>query len=103
MNFGMEPRKMKRNNRGMGKTLRKRWNEMSDYDVDDVLEVFGLRRTPKASSRFFSGLGLVLGGAVVGVALGMMFSPKSRRVYPHVQAPMRHTRPPQPGGHMGAP
>lgn len=102
MALGLETWKLQKNARNMGKTLRKRWSDLSDYDVDDVLEVFGLRRAPKPAARFFSGLGLVMGGVVVGVAVGMMFAPRARRPYPHVQAPSR-PRPPQPGGQMGAP
>lgn len=102
MNLGFDAKKMK-GAKNMGKMLRKRWGEMSDYDVDDLLEFFGLQKMPKSSSRFLSGLGLVVGGAVVGVALGMMLSPPSRRSYPHVQTPSHRQRPPQPGGQMGAP
>lgn len=102
MNLGFDSKKMK-GAKNMGKMLRKRWGEMSDYDVDDLLELFGLQRMPKPTSRVLSGLGLVIGGAVVGVALGMMLSPPSRRSYPHVQTPSHRERPPQPGGHMGAP
>ena len=103
MNLGFESKKMQKGAKNMGKMLRKRWGEMSDYDVDDLLELFGLQRMPKPTSRVLSGLGLVIGGAVVGVALGMMLSPPSRRSYPHVQTPSHRERPPQPGGHMGAP
>jgi len=103
MNLGFEPKKMRKGAQNMSKMLRKRWSEVSEYDLDDVLEFFGLQRVPKPTSRFLSGLGLVLGGAIVGVALGMMLSPPSRKSYPHVKAPTHRERPPQPGGHMGAP
>lgn len=103
MNLGFETKKMQKGAKNMRKMLRKRWGEMSDYDFDDVLEVFGLQRMPRPSSRFLSGLGLVLGGAVVGVALGMMLSPPSRRSYPQVHTPGQRARPQQPGGQPGAP
>lgn len=98
MNLGFGSKKMQKSARNVGKMLRKRWNEVSEYDIDDVLELFGLQRMPRPTSRFLSALGLVLGGAAVGVAIGMMLSPPSRRSYPHVQTPSRRAQPHQPVG-----
>lgn len=103
MNLGFEPKKMRKGAQNMSKMLRKRWSEVSEYDLDDVLEFFGLQRVPRPASRFLSGFALVMAGAVVGVALGMMLSPPSRKSYPQVRTPTHRERPPHPGGHVGAP
>ena len=60
-----------------GLAVTKKLKDIADYDMDDALEVIGLRRRPSASARFLTGFGLVLGGVAVGAVLGMMLAPKA--------------------------
>jgi len=53
--------------------------ELADYDMDDALDLVGLRRRRSATARFFSALGLVLGGVAVGTVVGMMLAPRAGR------------------------
>lgn len=80
MAFSMEPKRFKKNARSMQRSWKRRMETISDYDVDDFLRVFGLRRQPKGMSRFMSGFGLVLGGVALGVGLGMMMAPKRKEM-----------------------
>lgn len=59
--------------------LAKKLKDLADYDLDDALELVGLRRRRSAGARFLAGMGLVLGGMAVGTVLGMMLAPRAGR------------------------
>jgi len=80
MNWSMDSKMLRKNARQIRRDLGKRLSAFPGYDLDDALEVVGLRRTPKPAARFFSGLGLVMGGVAAGVVLGMIFLPRRKEM-----------------------
>jgi hypothetical protein len=85
MKMSMEPKHLRKNAKYLRKALMKRLESVSDYDVDDMLGFFGLRRNPRPASRFFSGFALVVGGVAVGVAAGMLLAPRRRSIQAKLQ------------------
>lgn len=79
MGWRMDTRSLRRNANQLRDDLGKTLSSLPRYDLDDALDMVGLRRTPRPAARFFSGLGLVLGGVAVGVVLGMVMLPRNRR------------------------
>ncbi|HWV39430.1 MAG TPA: hypothetical protein VN033_13255 [Vulgatibacter sp.] len=79
MGWRMDTRELRRNANQLRRDLGKTLSSLPRYDLDDALDVVGLRRASRPASRFFSGLGLVMGGVVVGVVLGMFVLPRNRR------------------------
>lgn len=71
---------LRRNARQLRRDFVRRLSSLPGYDLDDALEVVGLRRAPKPMARFFSGMGLVMGGVMAGVVLGMIFLPRRREL-----------------------
>jgi hypothetical protein len=81
----------------------KKLRNLADYDMDDALEVIGLRRRPSTGARFFAGLGLVLGGVAIGTALGLMMAPRAGRdMRQSMQGGAGGPRPAGSGGAYGA-
>lgn len=58
-------------------SMARRFKSLSDYDMEAALRLLGLARRRRTSARFFTGLGLVLGGVAVGAAIGMALAPKA--------------------------
>jgi hypothetical protein len=53
--------------------------QMTGFDLDDALELAGLRRKPTFFSTFFPAVLLVTAGVVVGASVGLAFAPSSGR------------------------
>jgi hypothetical protein len=49
------------------------------YDIDDALDIIGLRRSRSAIGVILPALGLVAVGAAIGASIGLMFAPSSGR------------------------
>lgn len=49
------------------------------YDIDDVLDLVGLRRRRSAIGVILPAMGLVAFGAAIGASVGLMFAPSSGR------------------------
>ena len=79
MGWRMDTRELRRNANQLRRDLGRTLGSLPRYDLDDALDVVGLRRAPRPAARFFSGLGLVVGGMAVGVVLGMFILPRNRR------------------------
>ena len=54
-------------------------NRLMGFDVDDILELGGLRRRPSFVGLALPALGLLVVGAAIGVAFGLMVAPSSGR------------------------
>jgi hypothetical protein len=52
---------------------------LGDYDVDDWLGTIGLRRRTSRAAMAATATGLILGGAVLGLAAGFFLAPRSGR------------------------
>ena len=52
---------------------------MTGYDIDDALELMGLRRKPTFFDAFIPAVALVAMGAAVGAGVGLAFAPSSGR------------------------
>jgi hypothetical protein len=78
-----------------GMKVAKTLKGLSDYDVDDALEMIGLRRRPNPTTRFLAGMGLVLGGLALGAVAGMALAPRMRqqRHQPGMSGGMRSSPP----------
>lgn len=63
-----------------GLAVAKKLKDLSEYDLDDALNVVGLHRRASRASRFWGGFGLVLGGMAVGAVLGMMLAPRGKQM-----------------------
>ncbi|HEY0839604.1 MAG TPA: hypothetical protein VGD74_05415 [Vulgatibacter sp.] len=75
----MDTRALRKNANQLGQDLGRTLRSLPRYDLDDALDMMGLRRAPRPAARFFSGMGLVMGGMAVGVVLGMFLLPRNRR------------------------
>ena len=73
--------------------------DLADYDMNDALDLVGLRRRRSAGARFLSAFGLVLGGVAVGTVLGMMLAPRAGRDLRQGLQSMPGTN--RPGAHGG--
>jgi hypothetical protein len=54
-------------------------NSLMRYDIDDVLDLAGLRRRPSVLALALPALGLLVVGVAVGVGIGMVVAPSSGR------------------------
>ena len=72
----MAPELMRWGNRNV-RALRR----LGDYDVDDWLGAVGLRRRTSRAAMAATATGLVLGGAALGLAAGMILAPRSGKEF----------------------
>ncbi|AKU90262.1 YtxH domain-containing protein [Vulgatibacter incomptus] len=79
MNWSMDSKELRKNANQLRRDVGRRFRSLPSYDLDDALELVGLRRAPRPALRFFSGLGLILGGVAVGVVAGMLLAPRRGR------------------------
>jgi YtxH-like protein len=56
-----------------------RVRKILNYDMDDVLDVIGLRRRSSALGVILPAIGLVAIGAAIGAGIGLMFAPTPGR------------------------
>ena len=56
-----------------------RMRKILSYDIDDALDIIGLRRSRSAIGVILPALGLVAVGAAIGASIGLMFAPSSGR------------------------
>ncbi len=49
------------------------------YDIEDVLELAGLRRRPSMLGAVLPAMGLLAAGAAIGAGIGLVFAPSSGR------------------------
>ena len=54
-------------------------NRLMGFDIDDLLELGGLRRRPSFVGLALPALGLLAVGAAIGAAFGLMVAPSSGR------------------------
>jgi hypothetical protein len=52
---------------------------ITGYDLDDALEMMGLRRKPTVVSLVLPALALLSAGAAIGAGVGLAFAPSSGR------------------------
>jgi hypothetical protein len=62
-----------------GMAVAKKMRDVAEYDIDDALQLVGLRRRSSMAARFFGSLGLVVGGIAVGTVIGLMLAPKASK------------------------
>jgi hypothetical protein len=53
------------------------------YDMDEVLDLAGLRRQPSMLATAFPAIGLLVVGVVIGVGVGILVAPSSGRNLRH--------------------
>ncbi len=62
-----------------GMAVAKKMRDVAEYDIDDALQLVGLRRRSSVAARFFGSLGLVVGGIAVGTVIGLMLAPRASK------------------------